>query len=848
MPLAAGSRLGPYEVIARLGAGAMGEVYRARDARLGREVAIKVLPADFAADPERLRRFEKEARAASALNHPNIVTIFDIGSSGSTAYIAMERVEGQSLREILSGGALPARRLLPIAAQIAEGLSRAHRDGIVHRDLKPENVMVTKDGLVKILDFGLAKRTSVSSGGREASSSPTETGTEPGTVLGTADYMSPEQAAGQPVDFRSDQFSLGSILYEMATGRRAFQRKTAVDTMAAILNEEPAQIASVASDTPTPLCWIVERCIAKDPEGRYDSTRDLARELEAVSAHFSDAAVSGPAAAVPGARRRAGTRRVWVAVAALAVGAVAGRWLWKSAGGPSLSFQRVTYLKTNIRTARIAPDGQTVVYAAFKPNIGDSLFLARPGSRDSRPLGIADSNILSISSSGEMALAHYTEAGPVLTTAPIEGEIPREILQGVESADWAPDGKSVAIVRGFEGSFRVEFPIGKMLFEGRRPLAAVRVSPGGDRIAFREVNGSLLMVDRTGKQTRYDMNFDEFAWSPTGKEIWFNRLTRESTELRAIALDGRERLMTTLPGDFALQDVSRRGSILLERGDQRWDVLGKFPGDENPHPYAWQDATVPTSLSPDGKTLLFVEKDPGWKGGVTYKRQTDASAAVPLGEGFCRALSPDGKWAVCREEFTGGSLFLMPTGPGERKPLPDGGLELRMADGVDWLPDGSRIVFSGNAPGRRPRIYTQSFSGGLPVPITPEGVVMSALARAVSPDGRVVVGLGPGGFSLYPIGGGEPEPIPGRQAEDRFIQWTPDGRGLYLYRADEPDRIWLLELSTGKRVLRQKVEIRLPEPSADPELHSVLLTPDGESYVYTYSGWLSDLYVLDGLK
>src|SRR6266487_4582008 len=256
MTLAAGSRLGPYEILSPLGAGGMGEVWKARDTRLGREVAIKVLPAEVAADPSRLKRFEKEARSASALNHPNIVTVYDIGASDSVSYIAMELVAGKTLREVLFSGPLPVKRLLQVATQIADGLARAHEGGIVHRDLKPENVMVTKDGLVKILDFGLAKLTQVDSSG-EGSHLPTETGTSPGVVLGTAGYMSPEQASGQPLDFRSDQFSLGSILYEMATGQRAFQRKTGVETLVAILREEPKSIAELNPAAPAPLRWTI---------------------------------------------------------------------------------------------------------------------------------------------------------------------------------------------------------------------------------------------------------------------------------------------------------------------------------------------------------------------------------------------------------------------------------------------------------------------------------------------------------------------------------------------------------------------------------------------------------------
>src|SRR5215813_10197539 len=303
MALTAGTRLGPYALTSPLGAGGMGEVWRARDSRLGRDVAIKVLPEAVASDPSRLHRFEKEARSASALNHPNIVTVYDIGAEAAVSYIAMELVEGKTLRELLFGGALSLRKLLPIASQIADGLAKAHEAGIVHRDLKPENVMVTKDGLVKILDFGLAKLTGSAAAEGPESQLQTESGTSPGTVLGTVGYMSPEQAAGQPLVFRSDQFSFGSILYEMATGRRAFQKGTAIDTQSAILHEEPKPLVETAPEAPAPLCWIVERCLAKEPERRYAATRDLARDLESLRDRTGEALAT---AGKPGRRPQLG--------------------------------------------------------------------------------------------------------------------------------------------------------------------------------------------------------------------------------------------------------------------------------------------------------------------------------------------------------------------------------------------------------------------------------------------------------------------------------------------------------------------------------------------------------------
>ena len=371
MNLAAGSRLGPYEILAPLGAGGMGEVYKARDPRLGREVAIKILPETLSSDPDRLSRFEQEARSASALNHPNIITIYEIGQAGSVFYIAMELVQGRTLRDLISEGPLPAKRVLALAAQAADALAKAHEAGIVHRDLKPENVMVTREGFVKVLDFGLAKLVLADSG--EVSAMPTlaTPETHPGVVMGTVGYMSPEQASGKRVDFHSDQFSFGSILYEMATGKRAFSRGTAAESLVAIIREEPEPVESLVPASPVALRWVIERCLSKDPEERYASTRDLARDFAHLRDHLSE--VSGETA--PSLTK---PRQRWIApalmTAILLTGALA---VWSAlAHKPQPSGRPVrfsvpippgtTYAPSEVsRGFSVSPDGTRLAIEAF---------------------------------------------------------------------------------------------------------------------------------------------------------------------------------------------------------------------------------------------------------------------------------------------------------------------------------------------------------------------------------------------------------------------------------------------------------------------------------------------------
>ncbi len=509
MALSSGTKLGPYEIQSPIGAGGMGEIYRARDTRLGRDVAIKVLPESFAADPDRLRRFEQEARAVAALNHPNILAVHDIGAQDGVRYIVTELLEGRTLRDQLNDGALPVRKALDYATQIAEGLAAAHSRGIVHRDLKPENIFCTKDGRVKILDFGLAKQ-NLSPAAQLAA---TMTGatvpdvlTEPGLVMGTVGYMSPEQVRGAATDHRSDLFSLGAILYEMLSGQRAFKRDTAAETMTAILKEEPAELTGTNPAIAPGLDRIVHRCLEKEPQQRFQSASDLGFAIEALSGSSKSVAVSAPAP-------QGGKWRI-AAVVALALAAMGAGWIARSARSVPQrdpTFHQVSYRRGVVYSARLSSDGKTVAYTAGWDGGPPRIYVASNEFPESRMIDVMQSILLSISSSGELAvftsarlLDHFEFQG-TLSTMPMGGGAPREILKDVTAADWAPDGQSLAVVHFVSGKFRLEYPVGKILFETTGAITQPRVSRDGKMVAFLyhpvrgDDRGSVMVVDSGAK-------------------------------------------------------------------------------------------------------------------------------------------------------------------------------------------------------------------------------------------------------------------------------------------------------------------------------------------------------------
>ena len=603
MSLAPGTKLGPYEIIAPLGAGGMGEVYRARDTRLDRDVAVKVLPAALINDAAALARFEREAKAVAALSHPNILAVHDFGESGGTRYAVMELLEGESLRQRLSEGPLPTRKAVEIGREIALGLAAAHEKGIVHRDLKPENLFLTKDGRVKILDFGLARQLSLPSSGDTQSPTVAQL-SEPGLVLGTVGYMAPEQLRGQTADSRSDIFSFGAVLYEMLSGQRAFRGDTAIETMNAILKEDPPDLSRSDKPIAPALERIVAHCLEKRRDERFQSARDLAFDLGSIS-------TSTPTAGLAAARSSSGWRRRLAFALAGTIGLIAAFFVGSRVSTRdrvgSVTFRRLTFRRGNLMSAHFAPDGKTVVYGAAWEGKPSELFSVRTDSVESRPLGLERADVLGISPQGELAIKtrpgsfQGPDAPGILARVPLGGGAARQLEEGILSASWAPNGEEIAVLRFTpDGKLRIEWPIGHLLYESffiyARPMA---MSPRGDELAFAEADNAgksaLWTIDRSGKRrvlTDGWATLGGFAWSSRAGELMFiGGRSRGASALWAISAAGRERELWQASPGFFLHDVAPDGRLLLEHSSSHRGVIWMAPGAAQEKELGWLDGT-----------------------------------------------------------------------------------------------------------------------------------------------------------------------------------------------------------------------------------------------------------------
>ena len=799
MALAPGARLGPYEIVAPLGAGGMGEVYRARDPKLGREVAIKVLPEAFRERPEALARFEREARTVAALSHPNILAIFDLGADQGTTYAVMELLEGETLRARLTQGALGVRKAVEIGAQIAVGLAAAHDKGVVHRDVKPENVFLTHDGGVKVLDFGLARLDVAVPGGDQTNSPTLLRQTDAGTVLGTVGYMSPEQARGAVADHRSDIFSLGVVLYEMLAGQRAFQRETAAETMTAILKEEPPELGTLAGGVSPALDQIVRHCLEKRAEERFQSARDLAFDLQALSGSVTGAR---RAAASPAWSRR--TPGVATALAAAALLFAAGRLSVRSGASASSSSKPVSYVALTDEPGvegrpSLSPDGKSFVYVSAASGAND-IYLRRVGGRN--PVNLtADSSVddsqPAFSPDGEHIAFRSEREGGGIFVMDSTGESVRRLTDFGYTPGWSPDGKEIVV-----STDTFIYPTDLAGSGGR--LKAIDVRTG------------------TSRDVTTEGNAHGPRWSPHGRRIayWGLRGPSGQRDLWTVRADGSEaRGGVEVTKDAALDWApawSADGQLLYFASDRGgsmnlWRVAideasGRALGAPEPltTPANWSGAF---SLSRDDKRIAFETLD--WRS-TLLRAAFDPVAEKIVGQPVPilrstqpmrdHELSPDGEQVAFTRAGTREDLFVARVDGSQYRRLTDDAFRDR---GPGWSPDGKRIAFYSDRGGDY-EVWA----------IRPDGSGLEALTATKrsanfptwSPDGRSIVYSSTRSSGMLidltqPLPAQKAEVLPNVAETTVFwpLSWSADGKKLAGMAVTADGRVtatavWALEL------------------------------------------------------
>ena len=771
MALAPGTRLGPYEIVAPIGAGGMGEVYRAHDPRLGREVAIKVLPASVTTNPERLRRFEQESRAAGALNHPNILAVYDIGSQDGAPYQVTELLEGSTVRDVIGVAPLSVRKAVEYAGQIAHGLAAAHEKGIVHRDLKPENIFVCSDGRVKILDFGLAKLSETDSDEQTATSlQGVQTGA--GVVLGTPGYMSPEQVRGQKADRRSDIFSFGAVLYEMLSGQRAFRGPTPADTASSILKDDPPELQTLSKNIPAVMDRIVHHCLEKNPEQRFQSARDLAFHLES-SSTVSDSAASF---SLPPERR--GTRLWWVAAVLLIAAAAAGAWRFygsKPVPRAAVSFLRLSDFAGLEESPAFSPDGKSVAFVSDSTGSRQIWIRLLAGGPPLQITHNEGDHLEPRWSQDSTALLYYTpphegnEQGTLWEISALGGT-PRQLAAAMSGADISREGGSLTFFRlngtnielvasARDGSSPRVLMQTVTNFSYRQP----RWSPDGKTVAYIHslVNWAddIYTVPAAGGTPRRLTNdntlMSGLAWLPDGKNLLYSS-ARGSTMLylptlhlwRISAAGGEPDQLTYGELGDEEPDVDRNGRIVVSRKRTQYDIW-KFPtGPDAVENVAravritHQTGQVQTpSLDPSDKELVYLSDNGGhgnlWvapvAGGesrqITFEKDPEKVMGVPI-------WSPDGSriaFALTRpsaEQRGVGYWVVRPDGTGLREVLPFGAWAAWSNDGKFlYYSESSPVVATGNF-----RLMKAPVDGGAAVSVRND----NALGPAPAPDGSAL--------------------------------------------------------------------------------------------------------------
>jgi hypothetical protein len=887
MSLTPGSRLGHYEIVGAIASGGMGEVYRARDPRLGRDVAIKVLPPILATDPDALARFEREMKTLAALSHPHIIAIYDVGRQESTAYAVTELLYGETVADLVARGPLPRRKTIDYGVQIARAVGAAHERGIVHRDLKPANVFVCTDGHIKVLDFGVARSTTSADGAL------TMTGTTPGLVMGTVGYMAPEQARGLAVDHRADVFAFGCVLYEMISGRRAFQRDSAADTLSAVLKEDPPPLFSTAGAVPAPLERVVQRCLEKNPEERFQSARDLAFALEALSTP-TGVSNSVLVTAQPATAWRRRTALAAVTALALAGAFLLGRALAPAPAADVPTITRLTFDRGIIRSARFASDGETVVYGAGWNGAPLKVFVVRLDTKESKPLDLPDGDILAVAKSGDMLLSlarRYLGSwmpDGTLARGRLFSSSVRQMLEHVRFADFMP-GDQLAIVRRVNGRDRLEGPQGTVIFETPGYISHARVSPDGGRVAFLEHplfgdnRGYLAVHDDKGTRrlTPEYAGTEGVAWAPDGSEIWYGGATTETHwQIKAIdpnTFAPREgRVVWYVPRDLIVQDIDARGRVLLTASETGGALAGAAAGDTRDRDLTYGRWTVPGAMARDGRTMLLSSFDELAADYRLLTRRMDGSAPVQIGRGRAQALSPDATWALSITPSEPNQVLVFPTGPGEPR-------DIDVADLVPnvgaFVPRGLTVAVVGTRNGTpaaaivdvvshtrrtldlaalRGRVFGERRD--LPTYVSPDGSLLAVqaddgkvLAWRIDEEERGAVRGTAARRDTPQTSNGDttprfgPREIAALAGDEVFAGWSDSPSRIYVVGWDGPKaRVEAIDITTGRR--RAIREISVADPGGMMTIPELFLSADGTSYVYGFSRMLSTLYVVGGLR
>jgi tRNA A-37 threonylcarbamoyl transferase component Bud32 len=866
MELAPGTRLGPYEIQRRIGAGAMGVVYRAGDSRLGRSVAIKLLPQKLHDHEDSLRRFEREARTIGGLNHPNLLTLHDVGQLDGAPYLVTELLEGRSLRARLDEGKLSVKEAVRIAIEVARGLAAAHEAGIIHRDIKPENLFVMSSGRVKILDFGIAKlrRATDPDTGRgstpDVAHHPTEAvtiGTGVGAMIGTPGYMAPEQLGGAQVDARTDLFALGVTFYEMLATKRPFATGGKIEEAYSILKNEPEPLHGVHPA----LARVVMRCLEKKPEDRFQSAADLAFALEALDLTTEPVAKISAAdieetATVP--RQDPQAERfmpVWAAVAltacvAAGLGMLVGKFViarphldWPSLveGGPV--YHRVTFHSQPRWNGRFASDGRGVFYSL---DLAGGVQVARSDLDHPSivPVGVKG-RLADVSPKDELAVIDEAlpwGGGKLSRAFPAAGA--RPIADHVLEASWGGDD-ALAIVRSDQ--LAIEYPVGTPIVTRQAgSLRMLRVSRDGNLIAFREnassgdTGGRVVIADRHGKTLAQSAEYSDvegIAWR--GEEVWFSTGSTPPV-LRALRQNGAERELVHGVARIELHDIARDGRVLVASADVRLQMYAKKKGGAAVN-VSWFDGSDIEGVSADGSVIAFTEGMGTAQTAAGYAQflRKGTEPAAQLGFGFHLALAPDASSAIV---MTGATTPLRRVLTSADKPtdLPKGRIaQIDISDHIAMAWDGKHVVVRGAETGKPMQLWRITLPDGQPEPLGHD----STHQHPLSPDGKVVALASPaGGLTLVSVDGGSDRALAG-PADEEPISFSADGATVYAHHplgSDGEIEIDAINLASGERTLWDTLH---PEPRSD--YLSIALDARGEQAVYTVASSIADLYVLD---